>query len=133
MKGENMEDEKDGKQEDKQNEKQNEVESLGGSQANLWLIAKTDETCLLKVTVRAGARKSCFDGTFGDPLRLKVKVHAAPSEGKANKELIKFLSRSFGLKQVDLEIIRGMTSSSKDIVIRINAKNLTKILDNKFL
>lgn len=87
-----MEDEKDGKQEDKQNEKQNEVESLGGSQANLWLIAKTDETCLLRVTVRAGARKSCFDGTFdgtfGDPLRLKVKkVHAHRLRGRRIRSL----------------------------------------------
>lgn len=98
-----------------------------------WLIALSEETCLLKLAVRAGAKKSCFDGTYGDPVRLKVKIQAAPIEGKANKELIKFLASSFGLKQMDFEIIRGMTSSSKDVVIRINVKNLIKLVDNKFL
>jgi len=48
---------------------------------------------------------------------LKVRVAAPPVKGKANKELITFLSRALGVGKDKLTIIKGHTSRSKVIAI----------------
>ena len=48
---------------------------------------------------------------------LKVKVAAPPVKGKANKELITFLSHVLGVDKGSLDIIKGHTSRSKVITI----------------
>jgi uncharacterized protein (TIGR00251 family) len=47
------------------------------------------------------------DGVF------KVYVAAAPDKGKANDELLKALSRHFGVSKTSLQIIRGQASREK--------------------
>lgn len=48
---------------------------------------------------------------------LKIKLSAPPVDGAANKELIKFLSKSFGISKSQIEIISGETSKKKRIRI----------------
>ena len=48
---------------------------------------------------------------------LQVRVSAPPVKGKANKELIGFLSRILGVGRSQISIIRGHTSRNKVIVI----------------
>ena len=48
---------------------------------------------------------------------LKVKLKAAPVKGQANKELIKFLAKKFGVAKSQVEILKGLTA--KDKLIRI--------------
>lgn len=48
---------------------------------------------------------------------LKVKLKAAPVKGQANKELIKFLAKKFGVAKSQVEILKGLTS--KDKLVRI--------------
>lgn len=48
---------------------------------------------------------------------LKVKVHAPPVDGKANKELIDFLSEIFDVPKSHIEILSGETSSNKKVKI----------------
>ena len=52
---------------------------------------------------------------------LKVKIKAPPVEGKANRELIKFLSSLLKIKTRDIEIKSGQKSRRK--IILIKAKN----------
>ena len=47
----------------------------------------------------------------------RVRVAAPPIKGKANKELLSFLSRILGLSQSSLAIAKGHTSRNKVIVI----------------
>ena len=47
----------------------------------------------------------------------RIKVAAAPDKGKANKELISFLSEVLELKRDDLCIFRGHTSHNKIISV----------------
>ena len=49
---------------------------------------------------------------------LHVRIAAPPIKGKANRELIKFLSDILGISKGSLTIERGMTSKRKVIVIR---------------
>ena len=49
---------------------------------------------------------------------LRVNIAAPPTKGKANQELVKFLSSLFGISKNSLSIEKGMTSKKKSIAIR---------------
>ncbi len=46
---------------------------------------------------------------------LKVRVTAAPEDGKANKALLKFLSKEWGVPVSALQVVSGETSKYKKI------------------
>ena len=48
---------------------------------------------------------------------LRVKVSAPPLKGKANRELVAFLSQLLGVGKDTLTIIKGYTSRNKVIAI----------------
>lgn len=48
---------------------------------------------------------------------LHIKISAPPVRGKANRELIAFLSRLLGTKKGSISIIKGHTTRNKVIVI----------------
>ncbi|HNZ86574.1 MAG TPA: DUF167 domain-containing protein [bacterium] len=49
---------------------------------------------------------------------LKIKIKAIPEHGKANEELIKFLSKSFKIPKSNIQIIKGNNSRNK--IVEIN-------------
>jgi uncharacterized protein (TIGR00251 family) len=53
---------------------------------------------------------------FSDGI-LRVKIAAPPIKGKANRELVAFLSRLLGVSQSSLAIIKGHTGRSKTIAV----------------
>jgi uncharacterized protein (TIGR00251 family) len=60
---------------------------------------------------------------------LQVKIAAPPEKGKANKELIDFLSRMLGVKKSAISIIKGQTSRNKVIIIEgMNREEIIKRL-----
>jgi uncharacterized protein (TIGR00251 family) len=67
----------------------------------------------VKVTPNAGRNE--ITGLTGDILR--VRIAAPPEKGKANKELIDFLSEGLGVKKSDISIVSGLASRNKVIVI----------------
>jgi uncharacterized protein (TIGR00251 family) len=73
----------------------------------------------LKVKVEPRSSRKGILGLFGDS--LKVKVHAPPVGGAANEELIEILSKEFGIKKSDIQIVRG--NSSKDKIVEIAGKD----------
>jgi len=48
---------------------------------------------------------------------IKIKIKAAPEKGKANIELIKFLSKELDIKRSNISIISGKTDRIKLIKI----------------
>ena len=48
---------------------------------------------------------------------LRVRIAASPVKGKANKELVAFLSKTLGLGRDSLTIIKGHTSHNKVIAV----------------
>ena len=49
---------------------------------------------------------------------LQVRIAAPPIKGKANQELVKFLSNVLGVSKNNLRIEKGTTSKTKTIAIR---------------
>jgi uncharacterized protein (TIGR00251 family) len=68
----------------------------------------------IKVIPRAGAieiRGRMADGT------VKIALKASPTDGKANKELIKFLAGEFGTRSSSVRLLSGAASRKKLVAI----------------
>ena len=70
---------------------------------------------LLQVKVNPGASRNEIVGFSGGVLH--VKIAAPPEKGKANQELIGFLSRLLDVKKSFIAIIKGTTGRNKFIAI----------------
>ena len=84
------------------------------------LIRKSAGNYLIECTVIPKSREEKIVGIVADT--LKVKLTAAPTDGKANKQLIGLLAKEFGLRQKSIEIVKGSTSRRKTLAIDGQAK-----------
>jgi len=79
------------------------------------------ETVRFKVKVVPGSSRSMVAGTLGTDATgtdiLKIKIAAAPEKGKANAELIEFLSETLSVPKNHILIVSGHTSPLKTIII----------------
>ncbi|MEW6352059.1 MAG: DUF167 domain-containing protein [Thermodesulfobacteriota bacterium] len=73
------------------------------------------EGLALKIRVIPRASRNEVVGLRGDC--LCVKICAAPTEGQANAELLRFLGKTIGLPPSSLQILRGKSSKEKVILI----------------
>ena len=71
---------------------------------------------LLNVHVQPGASQDSIDGTHGE--RLKIRISAPPVDGRANRYLLKFLARSFGVATREVLLEAGSGTRYKRIRIR---------------
>ena len=63
---------------------------------------------------------------------LQVKVAAPPIKGKANKELVSFLSQALGVTKSTLTIVKGHTSRNKVILVAgLSQEDLSRRLSPK--
>jgi uncharacterized protein (TIGR00251 family) len=69
----------------------------------------------ISVKVQPNAGKNAIVGLTDGVWRIKVA--APPDKGKANKELIDFLSDTLGVKKDSLSISKGHTSHNKILSI----------------
>jgi uncharacterized protein (TIGR00251 family) len=58
-----------------------------------------------------GASRSEFAGTAGG--RLRIRIAAAPEDGKANEELRRFMAKALGCPRNEVSLIRGEKSRVK--------------------
>lgn len=75
----------------------------------------------LKVKVTPNAKKNQIVGWLDDT--LKIKISAEAKEGKANKELIKFLAKEFEISKREIEIVKGSKERNKLLKIH-NSKRI---------
>jgi len=88
-------------------------------------IEPTTDGVLLPVRAQAGARKNGVVGVHDG--RLKVAVTQAPEKGKANGAIKKVLAVSLGLKESQVELVAGPTSSQKKF--RVTGVTADKLRD----
>ena len=68
----------------------------------------------LKVLIKPNSPKNSILGFDSSKKALKISIKAVPKKGKANQELIKFISK---LLKKKVEIIKGLTSRNKILKI----------------
>lgn len=66
---------------------------------------------ILAVRIIPNASKNEIIGWSGD--QLKIRIAAPPDRGKANKELVRFLSKNFNLPRNTIQILKGEKSRDK--------------------
>jgi len=89
-------------------------------------IKEVEDGIVVSVKVQPNASKDRVVGVHAD--QLKIAVTVAPEKGKANKAVIKVLSRSLDVKSSDIEILSGETSRDKKVFIRNITKDSFSIL-----
>lgn len=75
--------------------------------------ASPSTAVLIDLKVVPGAKRDVIAGRLGD--RLKIRVSAPPEGGKANDAIRALLARELGVKERDVELIRGHTSPEKTV------------------
>ena len=90
-------------------------------------VRKVEGGVVVSVKVQPNASKDRVVGKHGD--QIKIAVTVAPEKGKANKAVIKVLSKLLGVKSSDIQIISGETSRDKKVFIRdINEENISRVI-----
>ena len=74
-----------------------------------------DGDLVLNVRVQPRAAGDGFAETLGD--QIKLRITAAPVDGKANKYLIAFIAKTFKVAKANVSIISGVSGRNKRIKI----------------
>lgn len=80
----------------------------------------------LHLWIQPNASKSEVIGPYENSLKIKIK--APPVEGKANQEVIEFLSKKLAISKKNINIIRGDSSRKKCVEILGLTEMQTKTL-----
>lgn len=87
------------------------------------MLKETNEGFLINLKISPNASKNEIIKT--DDGLLKIKITAQPVDGKANKALIEFLSKSLKVPKTSIEILKGHTGKEKTLLI--HSKNIEVI------
>jgi uncharacterized protein len=79
------------------------------------LFSDKNEKTTIFIKVKAQAHESKILGKLEDGT-WKIAVKAPRENGKANSELIQFLSKLIGIKKENIKIISGHTQEYKKII-----------------
>jgi uncharacterized protein (TIGR00251 family) len=90
---------------------------------------ETPEGTVLNVRAQPRSSKAGLDGVLGDA--VKVRIRAAPVDGKANKELVETLADAFGLAKSHVTFKGGETSKTKRILLRgVEAARVRSVVES---
>ncbi len=78
-----------------------------------------DDKIVIFVKAQPNSSKNKIAGLYGDALKINIKAPAV--DGAANKELIKFLNKTFKIPKRDI-VIKGETSKKKKVTLPMNNK-----------
>ena len=70
-------------------------------------------SCLLHIKAVPGARRDEIAGPLGE--RLKVRVAAAPEDGKANKAICALMAKQLGVRTGAVTLLRGQSNPEKTL------------------
>lgn len=79
------------------------------------MIEERNEGVVLNLLVQAKSSKAQVAGTMGE--HVKIRLTSPPVDDRANIELRKFLSKTFGIPRGDVLIIQGKNSRRKRVLL----------------
>ncbi len=86
----------------------------------------------LYLVIGPNSKKNQIVGYIGEFKRLKIKVSSPPVDGNANKVLLKYMAKEFGISKTCINLVKGQTTKFKTVFISLDTKeikNLRKKLD----
>lgn len=95
-------------------------------------IRQSSDGVILDLEISAGAKKTEVHGYNPWRKRIEIKLSEQAQKGKANAELISFLSGLFNVNSQNVRIITGLTNSKKSVkIINAKADDILKVLNEK--
>lgn len=79
------------------------------------MFKETKEGVEISLYIQPGASKSEVIGEHNGLLKIKIK--APPVEGKANAEVIEFLSKTLNIPKRQIEFLKGEKSRDKKVLV----------------
>ena len=79
------------------------------------------EKVSIRIKAQPAASKNEFCGVYGEDT-IKIRIKAPAVEGAANKELVKFLAKSFKVSKSDILFKTGQNSKIKIVEFPLNDK-----------
>jgi len=79
------------------------------------MIKETAKGVIVTIKISPNAKKNEIIKTESE---TKIKITSQPVDGKANKSVIEFLSKTFKIPKTSIEIIKGETSKEKTVLFK---------------
>lgn len=91
------------------------------------MIKEQTNGILVNIKISPNAKKNEIIKTDTE---IKIKITAQPIDGKANKALVEFLSKTIKIPKSSIEIVKGETSKEKIVLFRTtDEQKIKKIKD----
>lgn len=81
----------------------------------------------IKINAKPGAKNNNITDISSDG--VGVQINAPPTDGEANAELIKYLSKVLGLRKSDLSLDRGSRSRNKILIVHSTSLGIESITE----
>ncbi|MFV0627511.1 MAG: DUF167 domain-containing protein [Alphaproteobacteria bacterium] len=99
-------------------------------------FTESDKGILLRVRISPNSSSCSVKGIFisaEEEVFLKINIVSVPEKGKANRELISYLSKKLKIAKSCFEIVSGETDRYKKILIKseIDIKEVEKLSEEK--
>jgi len=95
-------------------------------------IKQTQDGVILDLDVSPGAKETAIKGYNPWRKRIEIRLSERAEKGKANDQLVLFLSDLFGVNSRNIRIMTGLTNSRKSVKITgLKVPDILKILAEK--
>lgn len=93
------------------------------------MIKETNDGIIVNIKISPNAKKNEI---INSETETKIKITAQPIDGKANKCLIEYLSKTFKIPKTSICILKGETSKEKTVLFKTQDKDKLTNLKNCF-
>src|SRR5574337_394071 len=95
-------------------------------------VRETPEGVTLDLEISPGARETAVRGYNPWRRRIEIRLSERAEKGKANDQLVSFLSDLFRVNSRNVQIIAGMANSKKSVrIIGVRAEDILKVLTER--
>ncbi|MGB8215820.1 MAG: DUF167 domain-containing protein [Candidatus Methanoperedens sp.] len=95
-------------------------------------IKPSGDGVILDLEISAGAKETAIHGYNPWRKRIEIRLSERAQKGRANAELVSFLSGLFKVNSGNVRIISGLTNSKKSVKITgVDANEILKVLTRK--
>jgi uncharacterized protein (TIGR00251 family) len=92
-------------------------------------IKPSGDGVILDLEISAGAKETAVHGYNPWRKRIEIRLSERAQKGRANAELVSFLSGLFNINSGNVRIISGLTNSKKSVKIAgMDANGVLKVL-----
>lgn len=94
-------------------------------------IKQIDSNVQIRFYIQPNASKTEIVGKHAES--IKIRIHATPVDGKANEELIDFLSKILKIKKFEIIILKGSNNRNKIVKLLNQDRNDVEKKINQFM